>query len=76
MTLNFAVPAAIAVTGQRIPSVEFQAAQATGVVAEPATSASAAAEATMYAAPVQFVPLASTADTEIAPALAPIARTG
>jgi len=47
MTLNFAVPAAIAVTGQRIPSSAFHAAQATGVVAEPATSASAADEATM-----------------------------
>ena len=76
MTLNFAVPAAIAVTSQRIPSVEFHAAQATGVVAEPATSASAAVEATMYAAPVQAVPFASTAETETAPELAPTVSTG
>ena len=76
MTLNFAVPAAIAVTGQRIPSVEFQAAQATGVVSEPATRASAAAEATMYAAPVHADPAASTAETATAPALPPSARTG
>ena len=30
----------------------------------------------MYAAPVQAVPFASTADTETAPVLAPIASTG
>jgi len=47
MTLNFAVPTAIVVIGQRMPSSTFQAAQATGVVADPPTSASAAAEATM-----------------------------
>ena len=76
ITVNFAVPAAIAVTSQRIPSVEFHAAQATGVVAEPATSASAAVEATMYAWPVHGVPFASTAETETAPVLAPTASTG
>jgi hypothetical protein len=47
--LNFAVPAAIVAIGQVIPSVAFQALHLTGVVAEPPTSASAAAEATMYA---------------------------
>jgi hypothetical protein len=45
ITFNFAVPIEVVVTGQRIPVVEFQAAQATGVVAEPAISASAAVEA-------------------------------
>ena len=76
MTLNFAVPTAIAVTGQRIPSVELYAAHLTGVVADPATSASAADEATIYAVPVQLVPLASTAVTATAPVLAPTARVG
>jgi len=76
MTFSFAVPAAIAVTGQRIPSVAFQAAHCTGVVAEPATRASAAAEATMYAVPRQSVPFASTALTDTAPVFAPILSVG
>ena len=61
MILNLAVPTAIAVTGQLCLELTVSyAAHATGVT-EPATRASAAEEATIYAAPVQVVPLASTA---------------
>ena len=76
ITLNFAVPVAIVVTGQKCVLYVASYAHLTGVVADPPTSASAAADATMYAAPAQFVPLASTAVTAIAVELAPTLRTG
>jgi len=46
ITLNFAVPAVVPATLQRIPLAADQVAHATGV-ADPAISASAADEATM-----------------------------
>ena len=75
MIVNVAVPSVIAVNGQRMPSVEFHAVHGSGVT-EPATSADAADEATMYAAPVHVTPVASTAATEIALGLAPTTSTG
>jgi len=49
---------------------------ATGVVADPPIRASAADEATMYAAPPQLVPVASTAVAATAVPFVPILRTG
>ena len=76
MILNLAVPVLSAVTGQLCLELTVSyAAHATGVT-EPATRASAAEEATIYAVPVQATPLASTATPRTAPALAPTASNG
>ena len=76
MILNLAVPVAIAVIGQLcLAFVASYVPHETGVT-EPATNASAAEEATMYAVPVQAEPLASTATPLTAPALSPTPRSG
>ena len=74
MTLNFAVPAAIAVIGHQCVFVDDWYTQATGVVADPPIRASAAAEATMYACPAQLVPEASVAVTATAESFEPTTR--
>jgi hypothetical protein len=75
MILNLAVPVAIALTLHSCLARVGEYVQADPVT-EPATSASAAEEATRRAAPVQAFPLASTATPVTAAALSPTARSG